>query len=376
MMRAEFSQSIKMVVLLLAMSLLCGGCTGQKQRRNRSFTAACPGGEKLSPARGRGTGRRIGSKDRRFRAVVCRKVARSVSSKREASMIEYSRRQLIEAVLGAAVIADAAPNGFLAGADCSHVGFFEARGKVYREAGVSIRSLPYSEARRHQLRAAAVIYRQRRVRKKKDSYNTINNLTYTAPLAVRVKRAGLKFLLDFHYSDTWADPGKQAKPAAWKELPFDQLERRMFEYNRDCIAALAKAGAMPDYVQIGNEITPGLLWPDGRVGGTFDTPEQLVKLGRLLKAAIHGIVDAAMDAPPKTVIHIDRGGNWKATQWFFDHLREQRVEFDIIGESYYPFWHGSLNDLQACLIGAAQRYEKPVIVAETAFPWECEKPRR
>ena len=134
---------------------------------------------------------------------------------------------------------------------------------------------------------------------KQDSYNTINNLTYTVPLAVRVKKAGLQFLLDFHYSDTWADPAKQAKPSAWKDLPFDQLEQRLFEYNRDCIAAFKKAGAMPDYVQVGNEITPGMLWPDGEVGGKFDTPEQWAKLGRLLKAAIRGITEAAGSEMPK-----------------------------------------------------------------------------
>ncbi len=282
---------------------------------------------------------------------------------------------LLAAVAGIAVTAslpakaDEPPHSFLAGADCSHVGFFEALGKTYREDGVV--ADPFLILKRDGINCVRLrLFTGSDEYAKQDSYNTINNLTYTVPLAARVKKTGLQFLLDFHYSDTWADPDKQAKPAAWKELSFDQLEQRLFEYNRDCIAAFKKAGAMPDYVQVGNEITPGMLWPDGKVGGKFDTPEQWQKLGRLLKAAIRGITEAAGSDMPKLVIHIDRGGDWKATQWFFDHLREQQVPFDIIGESYYPFWHGSLEALQTCLVNAAQRYQKPVMVAETAFPWD------
>src|SRR4029453_4767240 len=126
---------------------------------------------------------------------------------------------------------------------------------------------------------------------------------------------------------------------------------------------------MPEYVQVGNEIIQGLLWPEGKVGGRSDTPAQWEKLGVLLKAAVRGIKDASSSAPPKIMIHIDRGGNWAATRWFFDNLRTQQVEFDLIGQSYYPFWHGTMDALRDCLTNATQRYGKPVIVAETAFPW-------
>lgn len=257
---------------------------------------------------------------------------------------------------------------FIAGADASHVAFFESHGKVYREGGQPLD--PFVILKNGGIDCIRLrLFTSSDAQAKRDEYNAINNLTYTVPLAVRVKKAGLQFLLDFHYSDTWADPTKQAKPETWKGLSFDQLEQRMYEYNRDCIAAFKKAGAMPDYVQIGNEITPGMVWPDGRVGGAFDKPEQWVQFGRLLKAALRGIKESASDAMPKIIVHIDRGGDWKTTQWFFDHLRDQHVEFDIIGESYYPFWHGGLDDLKTCLTSAAQRYQKPVVIAETAFPW-------
>jgi arabinogalactan endo-1,4-beta-galactosidase len=257
---------------------------------------------------------------------------------------------------------------FIAGADFSHLRFFEDRGIVYRDNG--------------QPRDALAILTQRgltcvRLRLFTSSpqqaaanpYNYTNNLDYTVPLAVRAKNAGLQFLLDFHYSDSWADPGKQTKPATWTNLAFAQLEQHMYDYNSNSIAAFKAAGAMPDYVQVGNEIIGGLLWPDGRVGGRYENATQWTQLGQLMKAAIRGIKDAAGTQPPKIIVHIDRGGNWGATQWFFDNLRNQDVEFDIIGESYYPWWHGSLEALRTCLNNAAERYGKPLIIAETAFPW-------
>jgi arabinogalactan endo-1,4-beta-galactosidase len=187
-------------------------------------------------------------------------------------------------------------------------------------------------------------------------------------LAVRVKNAGLKLLLDFHYSDSWADPGKQTKPAAWTNLTFAQLKTQIRDYSSNTIATLNAAGAMPDFVQVGNEITPGMLWDEGRVGGSFDTATQWSQLAQLLTNAIQGVKDAAGTNLPKVIIHLDRGGDWSATQWYFDNLTARQVPFDIIGQSYYPWWHGDLNALRTCLTNAAARYDKPVMVLETAFP--------
>lgn len=270
--------------------------------------------------------------------------------------------------LSAFVTTCAGAGEFIAGADVSHLAFFEDRGIVYRDAGQAIEALALLKQRG--LNCARLrLFTSSAPQAQADPYNSINNLDYTLPLAVRARQAGLQLLLDFHYSDSWADPGKQTKPAAWTNLAFAQLEQRMYDYNSNTIAAFKAAGAMPEYVQVGNEIIQGLLWPDGKVGGSSDTPAQWQKLGVLLKAAVRGIQDAAGDAPPKILIHIDRGGDWAGTRWFFDNLRLQQVEFDLIGESYYPFWHGTLDALRNCLTNAAARYGKPVIVAETAFPW-------
>jgi arabinogalactan endo-1,4-beta-galactosidase len=261
-----------------------------------------------------------------------------------------------------------APMAFLAGADMSHLKFFEDRGITYRvngQPGDALEILRNQGINCIRLR----LFTSSAAQAAANPYNYTNNLAYNLPLAVRVKNAGLKLLLDFHYSDSWADPGKQTKPAAWTNLDFNQLKAQLREYNSNTIAAFKTAGAMPDYVQVGNEITPGLLWDDGRVNGSFNTPAQWSQLAQLLTNAIQGVNDAAGTNPPAIIIHIDRGGDWNTTRWFFDNLTALNVPFDIIGLSFYPFWHGTLDDLQNCLSNAATRFQKPVLVAETDFPF-------
>ena len=144
----------------------------------------------------------------------------------------------------------------------------------------------------------------------------------------------------------------------------------MRTYNSNTIATFAAAGAMPDYVQVGNEITQGMLFNYGKVSGNGGTSWS--QLGQLMNAAIQGIKDATNVTGakmPKIIVHIDRGGDWTTTKWFFDNLTAQGVPFDIIGESYYPFYQGSPTNLSICLSNAAVRYGKPVIIAEDAFPY-------
>ncbi|HMJ65244.1 MAG TPA: glycosyl hydrolase 53 family protein, partial [Candidatus Binatia bacterium] len=280
-----------------------------------------------------------------------------------------SRLRVHLIVLLTAFVSSTAPAAdFIVGADFSHLGFFTDRGIIYKDAGEPQEALAI--LKRNGLNCVRLrLFTSSAAQALSDPYNYTNNLDYTLPLAVRAKRAGLQLMLDFHYSDSWADPGKQTKPAAWAGLNFAALEQRMYDYNSNTIAAFNAVGASPEYVQVGNEIIGGMLWPDGRVGGSYDTPAQWTNLTRLVKAAIRGIKDAAGTNAPKIIIHIDRGGDWPGTQWFFDNLVQRQVDFDIIGESYYPWWHGTLTALRACLNNAANRYGKPLIIAETAFPW-------
>lgn len=258
-----------------------------------------------------------------------------------------------------------APADFIAGADLSHLRFFEDRGVTYRVNGQVQDALTILKNRGINC-VRLRLFTSSAAQAQADPYNYTNNLAYTLPLAVRVKNAGLKLLLDFHYSDSWADPGKQTKPAAWTNLNSAQLETQLRDYNSNTIAALKAAGAMPDFVQVGNEITGGLLWTNGQMSGSYTA--SWTNMARLMKAAINGINDAAGTNPPKIIIHIDRGGDWATTQWYFDNVVHQQIPFDIIGESYYPWWHGSPDALRTCLTNAVARYNKPVMVMETAFP--------
>lgn len=259
-------------------------------------------------------------------------------------------------------------SGFIAGADVSHLGFFEDRGISYRVNGQRQDALAILRDRGINC-ARLRLFTSSAAQAQADPYNYTNNLSYTLPLAVRVKNAGLKLLLDFHYSDTWADPQKQTKPAAWTNLTFAQLKAQIRSYSSNTIAALSAAGAAPDYVQVGNEITPGMLWDDGHVGGAFNTASQWSQMAQLLTNAIQGVKEAAGTSVPRIIIHLDRGGDWASTMWYFDNLAVQGVAFDIIGQSYYPWWHGDFAALRTCLANAAARYGKPIMVTETAFPF-------
>jgi len=191
-----------------------------------------------------------------------------------------------------------------------------------------------------------------------------NDLDYTLSLAKRAKAMGFHLLLDLHYSDSWADPGKQFTPAAWSGLSHKQLVDQVFLYTRDVIAGFAREGLMPDMVQVGNEVTNGLLWPDGKL------PDNWNNFADLLKAGIRGVEAGRGSAPqPRIMIHIERSGDYNAAVSFFDNLIARQVHFDVVGLSYYPRWHGGIAQMRVNLHDLALRYHYPIVVVETAYNW-------
>jgi arabinogalactan endo-1,4-beta-galactosidase len=180
-------------------------------------------------------------------------------------------------------------------------------------------------------------------------------LEQTKKMAQRIKAANMKFLLDFHYSDNWADPGKQYKPEAWKDLSFPDLKKAVHDYTKNVMAALSQRGTLPDMVQIGNEINNGMLWPDGN----FSHPDSLAEL---IKAGIAGVKEIA--PATKIMLHIALGGQNAESKLWLDKMISRGVEFDVIGESYYPQWHGTLSDLKNNLTDLSSRYKQDVVVAE------------
>ncbi len=181
------------------------------------------------------------------------------------------------------------------------------------------------------------------------------DLEHTKAMARRVKAAGMKLLLDFHYSDYWADPGKQYKPKAWEGLDFEALKKALYDYTYDVIRQLREQGTSPDMVQVGNEINHGIVWPEGNVN-------HLDSLAQLLNAGTAAV--KAADPDIAMMLHVALGGQNDESVFFIDNMIKRGVHFDVIGESYYPKWHGTLDDLRDNLNDLVRRYDKDVIVVE------------
>jgi arabinogalactan endo-1,4-beta-galactosidase len=245
---------------------------------------------------------------------------------------------------------------YAVGADVSFMGRAEQQGIVFADGGKKQPAL-------HILHEHG--YRWIRLRLFHTPTDLPNNLAYTIALAKDAKALGMKFLLDYHYADSWADPQQQPIPRAWAGLSHAELTKAVFEYTRDTVAAFRDAGVLPDMIQIGNEITHGMLWPDGKLPENWDNFAQLVYAG------INGM-DAGRGngMRPKIMIHIDRGADMKGTKEFLDKLDSYDVPYDVIGQSYYPWFHGSLNELHANLSFMAAEYQKDIIVVETAYNWK------
>lgn len=154
------------------------------------------------------------------------------------------------------------------------------------------------------------------------------NLAQTITLAKRVKDRGMGFLLDLHLSDTWTNPGAQTMPDAWQGLGIDDLEDALYDYVEDAIQQLVAAGARPDMVQIGNEITNGFLWEVGRIDGNDFT-----NFGRLLEAGIQAVRSVDENIP--IMLHIEKCNNLNTTRWWLEGVLGQGVDFDVLGQSCY-----------------------------------------
>ncbi|HOP94151.1 MAG TPA: glycosyl hydrolase 53 family protein [Dictyoglomaceae bacterium] len=184
-------------------------------------------------------------------------------------------------------------------------------------------------------------------------------------LAKRAKDLGMKVLVDFHYSDWWADPGKQEKPKAWKNLKGTSLVNAVSDFTYKTLKYMKDNNALPDMVQLGNEVNNGFLWPDGKlIGDDVGGFEGFVKL---FNAGAKSVRRVSKNI--KIAIHLAEGGNSSLFKWFFGNIMGMKVDFDVIGVSYYPYWHGTLDELKANLNDIAERYGKEIAIFETAYAW-------
>lgn len=189
------------------------------------------------------------------------------------------------------------------------------------------------------------------------------SLDHTLQMARKIVENGMSFMLDFHYSDFWADPAQQRKPLAWENLSREQLEEAVYTYTKDTLLAFEDQGTLPDMVQIGNEIRSGLLFPEGELPDY----EGMV---RLVNAGIRGAREVAGSDRMQVMIHLDQGGRYDwLHRWFEGAFEKGLMDFDVIGLSYYPFWHGTYLDLRDSMSRLVADYHKPIIIAETAYAW-------
>lgn len=189
------------------------------------------------------------------------------------------------------------------------------------------------------------------------------DLAHTRRMAREIKSRGMGLLLDFHYSDWWADPGNQKKPHAWEALTGAALADAVYAYTKEVLTALDADGTYPDMVQVGNEIRCGMLWPDGHTGN-WDC------LAQLLNAGIRGVRDTQKGRDTKIMLHLDQGGRfYYFREWFDNAIARGVTDFDVIGLSYYPFWHGAFYDLKNTMESLASRYQKQLVIAEMAHAY-------
>ncbi len=214
-----------------------------------------------------------------------------------------------------------------------------------------------------------------------DKANVCQDLDYVKTLGKRIKDAGFKLMLDFHYSDGWADPAKQWTPAAWASLGDTQLGQKLYEYTKDALQQMKDVGAEPDFVQTGNEISYGMLWGTEAASVKYycypsSTASNWTRFTNLLQQATKATREVCPDA--KIIIHVERvstsqqndNKNYAALKNYFQKMTSASIDYDIIGLSYYPYFHGALSELEGAISYLETTYSaKNIMIVETGYPY-------
>lgn len=245
---------------------------------------------------------------------------------------------------------------FVRGVDISTLTAIEDNGGYYLDSNGAKRDLLDI------LKDRGVNYVRLRLWNDPQKSNGYNDKEDVIRLAQRVKAKGMKVLLDFHYSDEWAHPGQQLRPKAWENLSFNELKKAVYDYTREVVSEMKDAGAMPDMVQIGNEINSGVL---NGLKSEVNFDENVA----LLQRGVDGVRAVPGGKEVQIMIHLAEGGKADTFDWYFGELEEKGLEYDIIGLSYYPFWHGTFADVRKTMNEVSVKYGKEVIIAETSYPF-------
>lgn len=250
-------------------------------------------------------------------------------------------------------------NDYCFGLDLSFVNRDEARGKVFYDTDGTAKS-PWEMFRAHG-------YNWGRLMICSEPSPLGQGIDNVVKGAKKLKENGYHFLLDYMFSDDWSNPMVQPVPASWKGLNPDELEKKVYEFVHSTMTRLKDEGVLPEMVQIGNEISNGMLWPSGRVfyGDEKKDRSQWARFTGYLKAGIRAVHDVDKDI--RIMLHVDFGGDVAFSNVFFAKMKEYKVDYDVAGFSFYPWSHGTLMDLRDNLAFVTREFGKPVIVVETGY---------
>lgn len=196
----------------------------------------------------------------------------------------------------------------------------------------------------------------------------------TVALARRAKAAGMDFLLDLHYSDFWCDPSRQMIPKDWQGLRADTICRSLYDWTAETLTALDALNLSPSAVQVGNEITNGMLWPIAFLNRDPAAPEGTLeacydRLAAFLTAGSKAVREASS---ARVMLHLENSGNTPLWTEWLDAITAREVPFDELGASYYPYWHGTMERMKENLSFCSVKYQKPVAIVETAYAFTGE----
>lgn len=203
----------------------------------------------------------------------------------------------------------------------------------------------------------------------KDGWNNKEDVLLKAK---RANDLGMRLMIVFHYSDTWADPKHQSKPEAWKGYNFSELKTALINHTTDVLGLLKSNGINPEWVQVGNETIDGMLWEDGRASENMENFSHLISSG----------YDAVKSVFPSTkvIVHLNNGYDNATYRSFFDGLKKYNAKWDVIGMSVYPYWYSPMNDWRSCNIDVSinmndmvARYDKEVMIVECGMAWDNAK---
>ena len=256
------------------------------------------------------------------------------------------------------------------GGDVSLLPSYEAQKTVYKDFdGHQVRLLTFLKQQGWNMIRVRLFVDPQNAPEAHKGEGVCQDLSYVIGLCRQIKKAGMQVMLDFHYSDTWADPSKQFTPKRWEQCDAQALADSVYAYTRHSLLAMKKAGIVPKMIQVGNEITNGMLWPIGQLHPDDDSHTTMAErwdtMCHLLKAGSK----ACREVCPKAqiIIHTEKAGDWDVTREYYTQLRRHGVDYDIIGLSYYPKWHKSIPNLGQTLDRLAWLFpEKPVMIVETA----------